>query len=85
VGVVGVNVIDVSCSTCLTTATQKAERERKRKRKMWKCGGVTEANVQSKDPRTVENGRRNVMRKYSMRKKEEGKQKLVAENVREIR
>jgi hypothetical protein len=64
-------------------ATQKAERERKRK--MWKCGGVTEANVQSKDLRTVENGRRNVMRKYSMRKKEEGKQKLVAENVREIR
>jgi hypothetical protein len=83
VGAVGVNVVDVSCSTCLATATQKEERERKRK--MWQYGDVTEADMQSKDLRMVENGKRNVMKKYSMRKKEEGKQKLVAENVREIR
>ena len=76
-----VSATDVSCTTFPATATRKAEK--RRKEEIW--GNVFEIDVQSEDLQTIETRKRNVVKKYSIRKKEERKPKPVAGSVREIR
>lgn len=72
--------MDASCSTFPAIATRKAGK--RGKEEIW--GEVFEADVQSEDLQTIETWKRKVVKKYSIRKKEERKPKPVAGSVREI-